>query len=219
MSTNISNVATKLAVDLTSHLEEISLDRYPYLGVSHGVAGELYALLIWCEVSGHQLFSPGLVARLHDLADLGQQIGAGLRFPINAKSKPGFMESWCHGTPGYVHLWSAAYRSLGEPRFLRLVEETARVVSGADPIGQTLCCGDSGRAYALLEAFRLTREPIWLRRAEDLARHAVGQSSTHSELSYSLYKGGLGPGLLALDLEAPAQASMPLFGRDLRIGW
>jgi hypothetical protein len=50
-------------------------------------------------------------------------------------------------------------------------------------------------------------------------RHAVDQSSTPSELSYWLHKEGLDPGLLALDLETPAQASMPLFGRDLRIGW
>jgi hypothetical protein len=81
-----------------------------------------------------------------------------------------------------------------------------------------VCCGRAGRAYARLNMFRHTDDEAWLARARTLAVRAAaesapGESEGHD---YSLYKGRLGPTLLAADQAAPHDVCLSFFEAE---GW
>ncbi len=190
-----------------------------YLGMAHGWAGILYAVLRWSRSSGQP--SPAAVEdRLRELAGCAEQSGRGLQWkwalPLRADEPAGYMPGWCHGSAGYVHLWTLAHAILGDENYLVLAEGAAwHAWEGADR-KCNLCCGLAGRAYALLRMFKHTGERIWLRRAEELAKRAasgIGNSSIAGDRLHanSLYKGDLGVALLIADLAQPASSCMPFF--------
>jgi serine/threonine-protein kinase len=128
------------------------------------------------------------------------------------------MNGWCNGSAGYVHLWTLAHRVAGDDRWLDLAEGAAWSTWETDGPVSTVCCGRAGRAYALLNLYRHTRDDAWLERARVIAERAAaesapGESEGHDD---SLYKGRLGPALLAADLAAPHDACLPFFEPE---GW
>jgi serine/threonine-protein kinase len=126
------------------------------------------------------------------------------------------MESWCHGAPGYVFLWTIAFRVLGESRYLELAERAATTTWDApDAIG-SLCCGDAGRAYALLAHANHGGGACWIDRAVDLAERADRACAADPRAAHALFKGGLGVALLERDLVDPERAAFPLLERDRR---
>lgn len=203
--------------ELWAHLGQATGNDDSYLGIAHGVSGMFYATLIWSETSGQPL-PETIETKLEELSGYAQNIRRGVQFPVRRDQRTSFMESWCHGTPGYVHLWAAAYRAFRKPFYLQMVERCAWTTWDSEGSTGTLCCGDAGRAYALLSAWRHTDDRAWLLKAEDLAVQAIKYSTSDQDLIHALYKGALGAVILVNDLEAAAQASMPLFERDIRGG-
>jgi serine/threonine-protein kinase len=120
------------------------------------------------------------------------------------------MPGWCHGTAGYVHLWTTAARVLAEPRWLDLAIAAAAHSWRSPPVAGHLCCGSAGQAYAMLALHRHTGDGEWLRRGRALAVVAARQDSEPGRFT-SLYRGALGVAVLAADLEAPQEAAMPFF--------
>ena len=193
------------------------------LGIAHGWAGLLYSILCWSAVS-HDPLPAKIGERLQQLGECAEPVGRGLRWPADLTRREnqqgGYMPGWCHGTAGYVFLWSLAHKMLGDPGYLAWAEGAAwNAWETAGPIGN-LCCGMAGQAYALLNFYRHTGENVWLSRAQDAARYAVvAQEESNSQPGYeqfafrteSLYKGEIGIAVLAADLERPEQACMPLF--------
>jgi len=204
-----------------SSLDEIrSDDRLRYLGIAHGWAGLLFALLRWCRACMARV-PEGIRRRLSELISCGQSVGEGWRWPIKNlqnKRSPADMAGWCNGSAGYVHLFCLAYAMLREESYL----ETA-VRAGTDAWlniepqsrGYSLCCGDIGRSYALLELYKSTGDARWLERAYKLFHRAAAQlgldNNTLAIESQSLYKGAVGLGTLAFDLQDPSLAKMPMF--------
>lgn len=189
-----------------------------YLGVAHGSAGLCHAALLWSEVSGKEL-PARFATHLKTIAAAAEEHGRGLRWPVTKVApRPSptskYMESWCHGAPGYALMWTAAYRVLRDERYLALAEGSAWTAWEA--VGELghLCCGDAGRAYALLGLFRHTGDEEWLARAFSLAERGVEACSRDAETRFSLFKGELGTMLLLEDLKVPERASYPLFERD-----
>lgn len=198
-----------------------AFDELTSLGVAHGRAGECYAALLWTELRGEP--APAWVpTTLGRLGEQAEQHGRGIRWPARARVEGGverasYMESWCHGTPGYVALWTAAFRVMGEERFLKLAEQAAWTAWEAPESLGTLCCGDAGRAYALLTMFRHTGDREWAERAAVLAERAMEVCLRDPRpLSYSLFKGTLGAAVLMEDLARPERAAFPLFDRERR---
>ncbi|HYO15932.1 MAG TPA: lanthionine synthetase LanC family protein [Thermoanaerobaculia bacterium] len=189
------------------------------LGMAHGWAGFLYAMLRWCRSAG-RLLPAGIEARLAELADCARPWGRGLRWPWHgegtdprtASSMPG----WCNGSAGFVFLWGLAHRTLGGPDFWQLAEGAAWNAWEAPDGGGTLCCGLAGRAYALLHLNRHGGGPEWLARARDLADRAARAVERDAEAPDSLYKGRIGVAVLAADLARPEGAAMPFFEEE---GW
>lgn len=187
------------------------------LGAAHGWAGYLYALLRWSEAAGAEP-PPGLPRRLDELGGMALPAGRGLRWPYDAAQPmphSGLEASWCNGAAGYVALWTAAHRLLGEGRFESWARRAAwTAYESPIPSGGDLCCGFGGRAYALLGLYRHSGEEAWLARARDLAERAAVNIRANSLRRDSLYKGEMGVALLAAELERPEHACMPLFERE-----
>jgi eukaryotic-like serine/threonine-protein kinase len=188
------------------------------LGAAHGWAGYLYALLRWSESAGGRP-PEGLPERLEQLAELGQPAGRGLRWPHETGARvpdTALAGSWCNGAAGFVPLWIAAHRNLGDETYARWGQMAAWGAYEAPAAPGDLCCGFAGRAYALLTLHRQSGEPHWLARARALADRAATSVRTSSLRRDSLYKGEVGVALLAADLQAPEYACMPLFEAE---GW
>ncbi len=190
-----------------------------YLGIAHGLAGICYSALTWSEVSGEPLVE-GVVQALDELGDRARQHGRGLRWPTRVRDASGgdaeFMESWCHGSPGYVYLWTRAYRVTGDGRYLQLAERAAWTAwEATDTIG-SLCCGYAGRAYALLAFARHGGAAQWIDRAALLAERAEQACSGDKRTAHSLFKGALGVAVLQNDLDGPERATFPLFDAERR---
>jgi serine/threonine protein kinase len=188
-----------------------------YMGVAHGWAGILYALLLWDEVTGSAP-PPDLAPRLDELALCAQPWGRGLRWTIRSDGAGSHMGGWCNGSAGFVHLFTLAWRTSRDHRWLQLAEQAAWTTWEADDPVSSLCCGRSGRAYALLNLYRHTADAAWHERARDLALRAAAHAADGDGegRGNSLYKGLVGVSLLAAEIEVPAQARMPFFEPE---GW
>jgi len=191
---------------------EIARSDVQYPGIAHGWAGFLYATLQWCRIAGAPV-PAGVEQRLAELAALALPVGRGLQWPwvLHQPGEPATMPGWCNGSCGYVFLWTAAHRSLGDARWLDLAVLAAWDSWDAQEPIVTLCCGLAGRAYALLNLYRHTGERVWLDRARALARRAAKDGHTPAEYPHSLWKGSFGLAVLAADLEQPDESAMPLF--------
>jgi serine/threonine-protein kinase len=188
----------------------------PELGMAHGWAGYLYAVLRWCRATGSPE-PPGLAERLAELAACARPAGRGLRWkwystPEGIVTMPG----WCNGSAGMVFLWTLAAERLGDPVFTTLAEESAWNTWEASDGNGNLCCGLAGRAYALLNLGRHGGGPEWRDRAAVLAGRAAVAVARSGETPDSLYKGELGAAVLAADLARPESAAMPFFEEE---GW
>src|SRR5262249_16643267 len=64
-----------------------------YLGIAHGVAGVLYALLSWHEIVGRDLPQELRVA-LTNLAESGRRMDRGVRWPM-IRGKRTYWSGWC----------------------------------------------------------------------------------------------------------------------------
>ncbi|HUK34885.1 MAG TPA: lanthionine synthetase LanC family protein, partial [Vicinamibacterales bacterium] len=100
----------------------------PLLGIAHGWAGLLYALMQWDAVRGRGP-RPDLRARLQELAELGEARGTGLRWRIRldarGRSRAHYMSGWCNGSAGMAFLWTLAHEVFKEDALLRLAERAA----------------------------------------------------------------------------------------------
>lgn len=207
-------VAQQLTAWMRRQDSVASCRELPNLGMAHGWAGVLYAILRWCESSGAS--PPAEVpARLSQLAECAEPSGRGLRWQwrdsIGGLARSASMPGWCNGAAGFVYLWTAAHRLCGDERFARLAELAAWETWEHASEVRSLCCGLTGRSYALLRLFRYTGEAVWLDRAWQLAHRAARATPTGADAQFpdSLYKGEIGVAVLAADLASPAHAFMP----------
>ena len=207
----LADYADALAAGVLADLDASPL---PYHGIAHGSAGVAYASLIWARARG---LDPDPVVRdiLDVLVAVAEPYQRGARWPLTPADEPPaarYWPGWCHGNAGYVFLWNLARDAYGDDRFAELADRAAWLVDG--PAGvSSLCCGSAGQIYAALNHFRATNDPVWHARAVALAERAATQAglASDSKTPLSLYKGHAGLALLALELDRPELAAMPLF--------
>ncbi|UCF05179.1 MAG: hypothetical protein JSV33_14875 [bacterium] len=181
-----------------------------YLGIAHGRAGILYSLLFWSRASGYVLPD-----RIHEEvtkhAAFGIEQEHGLRWPIQEHKEDRFMDSWCHGTPGQLHLCSLAYELYKEPLFLKTARgagESIIHIKGY-PLGH-LCCGSAGASYALLSLNRIDPGGPWLDHAIRFAEMSE-KAQLITRFRLGLYTGLAGVVCLMLDMTNVAEARQPGF--------
>jgi serine/threonine-protein kinase len=184
----------------------------PFLGIAHGVAGVLYALLRWCAAT-EQPVPPASRHRLDELAALARRDRDAARWPVHppGRGPVSYATGWCHGSAGYVHLWILAARLLVRPDLLDLAAQAGEAARTARPANLSLCCGLAGQAYSQLALYRATGDEAWLAGARSLAAAAERIGTAGTPHPFSLYKGELGVAVLLADLAAPGYATMPFF--------
>ena len=101
---------------------------------------------------------------------------------------------------------------LGDESLLALAERPAVHAILGRGAGAGLCCGLAGQAYAGVALYRATGEPTWLSHARRLAEEAAGAAPGPEFPEHSLWSGDLGVALLAMELDDPDRAAMPLYG-------
>ena len=182
-----------------------------YNGIAHGWAGILYATVKWCAIT-RQAVPAQLFERVEQLLAAGLVEGNSMRWeltPANKTSWPG----WCHGSAGYIFLWTALYRFSNEERYLFTAEKTAKHLLATSEEGGVcnLCCGAAGTCYALLNLYNVTGNNFYLAEAKRIARELIPLVYTGQMRNNSLYKGDVGVGVLFAELANPKHARMPLF--------
>ena len=191
------------------HSEQISTStRLRFLGMAHGWAGLVFALLRWTRATQRSA-SPLLAAKLDELAELAIPHNGAVCWTMHNNSRS-LMPGWCHGTAGYTMLFALAHEVLGVPAYADLVVRAAASAWNIETSQSSLCCGNGGNGYAFLAAYRLTGARVWLNRARAAARRALGDASEPHRQD-ALYKGRLGVALLESELAHPGAAAMPLF--------
>lgn len=192
-----------------------------YFGIAHGWAGVAYATMMWARARGVQPL-PQVRAVLEMLARAAEPLERGARWPLtppDGHAGDTFWPGWCHGNAGYVFLWNLARAAYGEAVFAQLAERSAWLLDYRLGVGN-LCCGRAGQAYAALNHYRSTGEERWRSLAGRIAnRRSTGDAQAHEGRNpLSLYKGQVGLALLAIELERPDRAAMPLFEFDAASG-
>lgn len=196
-------------------LESAMEDEIPWrdnhlLGIAHGRGGIYYALLLWSRVSGYRL-PDRFMAKLARFARSGSARDHGVSWPIDERRPERYMDTWCNGAPGLLHLWSLAYEIGGERPFL----ETARLtgeycIHRDDYYYGHICCGSAGAAYGLLSLHRIDPDGPWLGHAVRFAASAPS-GTVMAPYRLGLYTGAAGAACLMLDMLDPAHAAQPGF--------
>jgi hypothetical protein len=182
--------------------------RISYVGVAHGWAGLLFAVLRWDRALRREP-DPLIAAKLDELATLAFPIQGGMCWTVLNNSRT-FIPGWCNGNSGHVMLYALAFEVLGNERYRTLAVESAKGAWMFKSADGSLCCGNGGNGYAFLAAHRITGDGLWLRRARYAARRAAIPPSEY-HFQDALYQGALGVSLLSAELESPATAAMPFF--------
>lgn len=178
------------------------------LGLAHGRAGNYYALLVWSKVSGRKL-PDWVLDELVKYADSGTKQEHGISWPIDERYPDRYMNSWCNGAPGLLHLWSLAYRVYGEPVFLETARKTGEFcVHLEDYAFGHICCGAAGVSYGLLSLNSIDPDGPWLDHTTRYAEIAFG-GKLITQYRLSLYTGSAGIACLMLDMERPESAEQP----------
>jgi hypothetical protein len=194
-----------------------------YLGLGHGYAGNMMALLRgWHWLAAEQQ------ARLAEaipqtLAATAIESGSSVNWPAEATSAaPTYLVQICHGAPGIVAAFAGS--PFSAPELERLLPAGGELVWQAGPLakGANFCHGTAGNGYALLKLCKRTGDAVWLDRARAFAMTAIGQCrevrGEYGQGRYSLWTGDLGlacylsdcvdgePRFPGLDLPTPASA-------------
>jgi eukaryotic-like serine/threonine-protein kinase len=182
-----------------------------YRGIAHGLAGILYATLKWCNVSA-KILPTCFFDRVEQLVDLGIERNGQIRWNITSAdsiSWPG----WCHGSAGYIFLWTLLFKYSNDRKFLDIGEKAAQhfLETDRDNTNGSLCCGMAGQAYALLNLFKITENNFFLHEATRIAKKILVHAYLPVLRNNSLYKGDVGIGVLFTELTQPRFALMPLF--------
>jgi serine/threonine protein kinase len=186
-----------------SFASSVSID---HLGIAHGWAGLLFALLRWCQATGT---SPEPYrAKLEELASLHEPHGLGMRWPVRNRTVPRatYMDGWCNGPAGYTLLWALAHELLHDSHYGTYAERSASSAWSSELGVGTVCCGLAGIGYACAAAHRVTGEASWLTRARRAVQRAAEDRSKEFYKD-SLYKGAVGVVLLSEELEASRPAT------------
>ena len=210
------SLATALAAELQSMAPIAEERKLRFLGIAHGWAGIVYALLRWREATGGDVTGDHLATRLDELAGCAQRSGDGLRWPRvrqdgrsevkRLRAELVQRQRWIRpslagrGARSWRRWATASWQS--ERRATPWARRRAGSTSAAGSPGVRMPCSPSTAEAAT---------SIWLKKARSLALRALGPRMLGSPLALSLYKGALGTAVLAAELPRPATASMPLF--------
>jgi hypothetical protein len=171
-------------------------ERARYLGLVHGYAGNMAALLRgwrWLDV-GERARIAAAVPRTLAATAVESPIGA--NWPAVVGERRPRLVQICHGAPGIVTAFAGA--PFSTPEMERLLRAGGELVWRAGPLakGPNLCHGTAGNGYAFLKLHARTGDAGWLDRARAFAMTAIAQvrsaRARYGRGRYALWTGDLG---------------------------
>ncbi|OWF39348.1 lanC-like protein 1 [Mizuhopecten yessoensis] len=190
-------------------------DKY-YLGAAHGLAGILTTLMQVQDPTGKykSMLIDFVKPSVDYMLDLRYPSGNG---PSSLKSENGDkLIHWCHGAPGWIHLFVSAYKTFTDSKYLDAAKKCADVIweRGLLKKGYGICHGTAGNAYAFLTMYKLTSNQEYLYKAYkfaewcfDYEKHGCHTADT----PFSLFEGMAGTIYFLIDLLDPSKAYFPAF--------
>lgn len=179
------------------------------LGMAHGWAGILFALLRWFRAT--QVTPPPVLHdRMLELMACGMPWRNGLGWPVTGiHASGGFEDGWCRGTAGHVFWLALGYDQFRDPTWVEAALAAGESLWASNLQHGSLCCGLAGMGYAFATLYRMTGVRKWRSRADEAARRA-SEDVTSPCLEDSLYRGSFGAMVLGVQLRNPEHAGFPL---------
>ncbi|CAH1404494.1 unnamed protein product [Nezara viridula] len=186
-----------------------------YFGAAHGIAGILHALLCANEMLSEDERNVIIPNTLKWLAE--QRYPSG-NFISSEHSNKDRLVQWCHGSPGFVHLFLRAYKVYGHKWLLQTAMDAGDTIweRGLIPKGYSICHGVAGNAYSFLALYNVTKKPKYLYRAAcfaDWCTQYPKYQGMAPDRPYSLYEGIAGISYFLTDILDPENSAFP--GYDL----
>ncbi|ESO83348.1 hypothetical protein LOTGIDRAFT_179770 [Lottia gigantea] len=184
-----------------------------YLGAAHGMVGIIFMLLQLDK----QLLEPYLTD-IKSCIDhlLSIQLPSG-NFPSSLENKSSDkLVHWCHGAPGWIHMFLKAHELFGEKVYLQKAKQCSEVIwlRGLLKKGYGLCHGIAGNAYGFLSMYRTTGEEKHLYHAYMFATWCMeygNHGCNTPDRPFSLFEGMAGTIYFLADLLHPLEAKFPAF--------
>lgn len=184
-----------------------------YFGAAHGLCGIFYILM--------KVDAPSLNSQIEDLVRPSIDYMLKLQFPSgNCPSSHGSTTDklihWCHGAPGWIYMFVAAYQRFQDDKYLTAAKQCAEVIwhRGLLQKGYGICHGTAGNAYAFLLMFKVTKEKTYLYKATKFAEWCLdyGKHGCRTpDRPFSLFEGMAGTIYFLADLMDPSNAKFPAF--------
>jgi len=173
---------TKFLIYPFSRIDSKSNPSSLYIGGAHGVAGVLYIMLEaiqdipnYFDNQYSSEMKKDIFYSLIELIKLKTHMKTG-NFPssFSHQMKTSVSESndkvqFCHGAPGFIHLFLLAWKIYDNDQFLNCAIDLGELVwkKGILKKGYSVCHGISGNAYCLYALFKYTNQKIWYERFID----------------------------------------------------
>lgn len=188
-----------------------------YLGAAHGFTGIMYMLM---QASYFEEFE------IHEVVKPTIDFLMSLKFPSgNYPSSIGSgggdkLVHWCHGAPGWVYMFIAAYKIYQDAKYLDAAKSCGEVLwsRGLLRKGYGICHGVSGNAYGMLALFNLTDDKKYLYRALKFAEWCFDYNKhgcRTPDRPYSLFEGLAGTIYFLADIIHPLNARFPAYQLNL----
>jgi len=187
-----------------------------YLGAAHGVAGIIFMILQIPELAKDPEWHSAIVGTLDGLVSLQTEKG---NWPGKNGEKFDHLVHFCHGAPGMVWTFCAAYEVFSTDKYLEAAKSAGETVwqFGLLCKGGGLCHGIAGNGYAFLRLLRTTQDACWLLRANYFAQKLGDQDimaqCREPDNPYSLFEGVAGTVCFLVELRSssPHSALFPFF--------
>lgn len=185
-----------------------------YLGAAHGLVGILHTLLVANDPSLKSELTSSIKPTLDYLMTMKFPSG---NYPSSVGSGSGdLLVHWCHGAPGWIHLFALAYKVFGDAKYLEAMKDCAKVLwnRGLLRKGYGICHGVAGNAYGFLTAYQLTGDQKYIYQAVKFAEWCFdyGKHGCRTpDRPYSLFEGLAGTIYFLVDLQRPSDARFPAF--------
>ncbi|KAJ8982122.1 hypothetical protein NQ317_002848 [Molorchus minor] len=185
-----------------------------YLGAAHGLSGILYLLLQAKKYFTEEEMCTVIKPTIDYLTTLRFPSG---NFPSSLGRDSDKYVQWCHGAPGFLYLFTTAFKVFKDPSYLQLALTCGNVIweRGLLKKGYSICHGVAGNAYCFLELYQTTKDEKHLYRATKFAEWCLDYTRDHEhhhpDRPLSLYEGICGPMYLLIDIQNPLEAKFPGF--------
>ncbi|KAA3681201.1 uncharacterized protein DEA37_0007844 [Paragonimus westermani] len=193
-----------------------------YLGAGHGLAGILFALMLFpsyfkANPTAEQLVRQSLLFMIGVTpAATGNLPAAMDEVDSSRRRRPDsdVLVHWCHGATGAILAYARAYILWKDERYLTECYRCADVVwqRGLLKKGPGICHGVAGSGYVFLLMYRLTGRPLYLHRASNFAyfmQTDVFRQARRPDCPYSLFEGLAGTACFYADFANPCSAAFP----------